>query len=159
MDKKPYDNNSKQGTFTATNSTISLPIIDAMSGTDAEVATAANAITMPRIITASRASGTSDVEIPLPGITDTSLTNHNVVVHHVELSGTLGDQIPAASLSLAAATGGSASVLTITDTNANHKAWIIKYDRNVTSNGVKIVNRSDAFPKTVKLTLKVLIVD
>ena len=149
----------KQGTFTATNSTISLPVIDAMSGTDAEIASAANAITMPRIITASRASGTDAVEVALPGITDTSLTNHNVIVHHVELSGTLGDQIPAASLSLAGATSGTASILSITDTNANHKAWIIKYDRNVTANGIKIVNRSDAFPKTVKLTLKVLIVD
>lgn len=149
----------KQGEFTATNSTISLPIIGAMSGTDPVNAGVGSEIVMPRIITASRTSGTSDVEIALPGITDTSLTNHHVVVHAVEQNGTLGDQIPASSLALAAATSGTASTLTITDTNSAHHSWIIKYDRTVTSNGIKIVNRSDAFPKTVKLTLKVLIVD
>ena len=156
MDKKPYVNNSE---FTATNSTISLPIIGAMSGTDAELASVGNEIIMPRIVTASRQTGSSDVTLPLPGISDTSLTDHHVVVHAVELNGTLGDQIPAASLSLAGATSGTASILTIQDANAAHHAWIIKYDRTVASNGVKIVNRSDAFPKTVKLTLKVLIVD
>ena len=131
-----------------------------MSGTDPVNATAEAPITMPRIVTASRASGTSDVTVALPGITDTSLTNHNVVVHYVELNGTLGDQIAASALSLTApGTGETASTLSITDATEAHKAWIIKYDRTVTANGVKIVNRSDAFPKTVKLTLKVLIVD
>ena len=142
----------KQGTFTATNSTISLPVIDAMSGTDAQIASVGNEITMPRIITASRNSGTDAVSVEMPGA-DSTLANHHVVVHHVELNGTLGDQIPASALTLLNGT------LTITDSDATHKAWIIKYDRTVASNGIKIVNRSDAFPKTVKLTLKVLIVD
>lgn len=149
----------KQGEFTATNSTISLPIIGAMSGSDPVNAGGDNEIVMPRIITVSRTSGTDAVTTPLLGVTDQSLTNHHVVVHAVELNGTLGDQIPAAKLKLAQATGGSASILTIDDSDAAHHSWIVKYDRNVAANGIKIVNRSDAFPKTVKLTLKVLIVD
>lgn len=144
----------KQGEFTATNSTISLPIIGAMSGSDSVEASADAPITMPRIIT------TATKEVQLPGITDTSIATHKVVVHYVEANGTLGSQIDANQLSLAAPTGNDkGSTLTITDSNTSHKAWIIKYDRTVTANGIKIVNRSDAFPKTVKLTLKVLIVD
>lgn len=144
----------KQGEFTATNSTISLPIIGAMSGTDTVNATSEAPITMPRILT------TTTKEVALPGITDTSLTNHKVVVNYVENNGTLGDAIPSTSLSLTApGTGETASKLTITDADTSHKAWIVKYNRSVTDNGIQIVNRSDAFPKTVKLTLKVLIVD
>lgn len=151
----------KQGTFTATNSTISLPIIGAMSGSEGAINASADApIVMPRIITASRASGTNDVAVSMPGVTDTSLTGHNVIVHVVENNGTLGDQIPASALAMTApGTGETASTLSITDTTATHKSWIIKYDRTVTANGIKIINESDKFPKTVKLTLKVLVVD
>ena len=93
----------KQGTFTATNSTISLPIIGAMSGSEGAINASADApIVMPRIITASRASGTNDVAVSMPGVTDTSLTGHNVIVHVVENNGTLGDQIPASALALTA---------------------------------------------------------
>lgn len=151
----------KQGEFTATNSTISLPIIGAMSGTDPVNAGPDDAaIVMPRIITANRNSGTADVTVELPGVTDNSVANHHVIVHAVEKNGTLGDQIPSTTLLLAPPESGeTASKLTIPDNNENHNSWIIKYDRTVTKNGIKIVNRSDAFPKTVKLTLKVLIVD
>jgi len=144
----------KQGEFTATNSLVSLPIIGAMSGEDSVQASAAAPILMPRIVT------TASKEVVMHGITDTSLTDHKVVVNYVEANGTLGDQIPAENLSLAAPTGeATASTLTITDEDASHKAWIVKYERSVTENGIKIQNRSDKFAKTVKLTLKVLIVD
>lgn len=144
----------KTGEFTATNSLISLPIIGAMSGEDSIQASVSAPIVMPRIVTS--ASKT----VTMYGITDTSLTDHKVVVHYVEANGTLGDQIAAENLTLTApGEGATASTLTITDANAAHKAWIVKYNRSVTDNGLKIQNRSDKFPKTVKLTLKVLIVD
>jgi hypothetical protein len=41
----------KQGEFTTTNSTISLPVIEQMGGTKAQYASAGTPITMPRIIT------------------------------------------------------------------------------------------------------------
>lgn len=149
MDKKPYDNKSE---FTATNSTISLPIIGAMSGSDPVYASAASPLTIPRIITTDKASG-----IELPGITDAG-TTANIVVNAIGANGTLGDAYPVAKYTVTAGVDGRPSTLTI-DANAGDKMFIIKYDRNVTENGLKIVNRSDRFPKSVKLTLKVLIVD
>ena len=142
----------KQGEFTATNSTISLPIIGAMSGSDPVYASAGSPLTIPRIITASTASG-----IELPGITDAG-TNANIVVNAVSANGTLGNAYPAAKFTVTAGSNGNPSTLTI-DAETGDTMFIIKYDRVVTENGLKIVNRSDRFPKSVKLTLKVLIVD
>lgn len=141
----------KQGEFTATNSTLSLPIIEQMSGTAAKYAGAGdNAIEMPMIITASKKSG-----IELPGITDNG-ANANIVVNVVSQNGTLGRQIPTANLTV---TAGTPSTLEVTGTAADETMFIIKYNRTVTENGILIQNESDKFPTTHKLTLKVLIVD
>lgn len=150
----------KQGEVTATNSTISLPVIEQMGGSKAQYASAGTPITMPRIITAGRKDGTADVTVALAGITDTSLTDHAVVVNVVDANGTLGEQIPVSALTLTApGESETASTLSITDADSTHKAWIIKYNRVVSENGVKIINESNKFPKTIKLTLKVLICD
>ena len=141
---------AKTGEFTATNSTINLPIIGAMSGTDSVQASAQAALTMPRIITTSTAAG-----VELPGITDNG-ASANLVVYAINENGTLGDKYAASSYAI---TSGNPSTITITPASANDKMWLIKYDRSVTENGIKIQNRSDQFPKSCKLTLKVLIVD
>lgn len=145
----------KTGEFTATNSTLSLPIINAMSGElEPKYAGAGTgeAIDMPMIITTSNKTG-----IELKGITDGGEDNH-IVVHGVEKNGTLGDQLKATvDYAITQGTGGANSTMTITDNN--YTSYIIKYNRSVTKDGIKIVNRSDKFPTTVKLTLKVLIVD
>lgn len=143
---------AKTGEFTATNSTINLPIIGAMSGTDAQYASVSSAISMPRILMVAKTTG-----ISLPGINDDGAEAH-IVVNAVEANGTLGDKYSASEYTVTAGTGSNPSTMRITARTGDTK-WIIKYDRNVTENGVKIVNRSDAFPKSVKLTLKVLIVD
>lgn len=143
----------KQGTFTATNSTISLPIIGAMSGTNTEYATQAAALSIPMIITT-----TDDSGILLPGIEDNG-TDANIVVNAVAENGTLGDAYGIAEWSVTPkATGADWSTLNISK-HSGDKHFIIKYNRSVTQNGLKIVNKSDAFPKSCKLTLKVLIVD
>lgn len=151
---------AKTGEFTATNSTINLPIIGAMSGSDAQYATNDAALSIPMIITTASATGTV-----LPGMNAT-LKASGVVVNAIAKNGTLGDAYTLA------ASGTSDGTFIINDPvspstdytmtiNANDgdERWIIKYDRSVTTNGVRIVNESDKFPKTVKLTLKVLIVD
>lgn len=140
---------AKQGEFTATNSTLNLPILGATSGTDPQYASAQAAITMPRIITSDKATG-----IELAGITGNGSTN-NIVVNAVNENGTLGDAYEASEYSV---TSGTPSTMAITPKTGD-TMWIIKYNRDVTENGVKIVNRSDQFPKSHKLTLKVLIVD
>lgn len=143
----------KQGTFTATNSTLSLPIMGAMSGSDPVYASQAAAISMPRIIMASAASN-----IKLPGITDNGASN-SIVVYSIAPNGTLGDKYAASEYTVTAATGQATESTMAITARAGDSKWIIKYNRSVTENGVKIENRSDAFPKSVKLTLKVLIVD
>ena len=143
----------KQGTFTATNSTISLPVIGAMSGTNTVYASQASPLTIPRIVTSSVASG-----ILLPGIENDG-TDAHIVVNAIAANGTLGDAYEASEYSVTAKSSGADwSSLTINAHQGDTK-FIIKYDRSVTENGLKIVNRSDQFPKSCKLTLKVLIVD
>lgn len=143
----------KQGEFTATNSTISLPIIGAMSGTDPVYSSAQSPITMPRIITTAKSTA-----IELPGITDNGATA-NIVVNAISENGTLGDEYPSSSYTVTTKSGDADwSTLSITP-SGDDKMWIIKYDRVVTENGLRIMNRSDQFPKSCKLTLKVLIVD
>ena len=151
----------KQGEFTATNSLLSLPIINAMSGeTKPTYASTADGTTidMPIILNGSRKVDTEDVKITLKGITDNG-ENNGIIVHGVEQNGTLGDKIPETTgWSVATPTGGATnSTLTITDNK--YMNYIVKYDRTVTEDGIKIVNRADKYPTTVKLTLKVLIVD
>lgn len=146
----------KQGEFTATNSTISIPIMGATSGTDPEVVgvDGVTSITMPRIVTASKTTG-----IALPGITDNGATA-NIVVNVVEKSGTLGRAIEKTDYTVTPKTGSTeSSTLDITGAQTGEEMFIIKYDRVVTENGIRITNRSDQYPKSVKLTLKVLIVD
>lgn len=143
---------AKTGTFTATNSTLNLPIVGAMSGVDPVYASNDSALTIPKIVTT---VATSNIE--LDGVTDG--TTNNVVVNAINENGTLGD---AYTLATSGSTAGTFSiaggVMTINAVEGDSR-FIIKYDRTVTSDAVKIANRSDAFPKSVKLTLKVLIVD
>lgn len=143
---------AKKGTFTATNSTINLPIIGAMSGTDPRYASDTEALNIPMIITTSKTS------VTLPNITDTGQDNH-IVVYAIANNGTLGTEYTLGSGTL---TPGSYSVnagkMTIKPNDGDTK-FIIKYDRSITENAIAIVNKADAFPKTIKLTLKVLIVD
>lgn len=149
----------KQGEFTATNSLLSLPIINAMSGeTKPTYASTADGTTidMPIILTASRKGNEESVVMTLTGITDDG-SNNNIIVHGVDESGTLGDPIEKTSGWSVITTSGQTSKISITD--SNYDAYIIKYDRTVSENGIKIVNRADKYPTTVKLTLKVLIVD
>lgn len=161
----------KQGELTATNSTLSLPIIASMGGTDPQYAGAGtDAILMPRIVTGALAENATTVDIELPGLgtSDTAAGAH-VVVNAVSANGALGAAYELATtagagkFTFTAATSGengTAAKITITPaTGSGDKAFIVKYDRTVTENGAKIVNRSDKFPKSVKLTIKVLIVD
>lgn len=143
---------AKTGEFTATNSTISLPILAATSGTDAEYASAENALSIPYILTSAKNTG-----IELPGITDDG-TSANIRVYAINANGTLGDVYAATAYTVTAGTGGKPSTMAITK-RQDDNMWLIKYDRSVTANAMHIVNRSDAFPKSHKLTLKVLIVD
>lgn len=151
----------KKGEFTATNSLLSLPIINAMSGeTKPTYASTADGTTidMPIILNGSRKGENDDVRIVLKGITDNG-ANNGIIVHGVENNGTLGDLIPNTTGWSVSTPTGDATNSTLVITDKNYTNYIVKYDRTVTEDGIKIVNRADKYPTTVKLTLKVLIVD
>lgn len=145
----------KTGTLTATNSTLNLPIIGAMSGTDPKEASVDSPLNIPMIITTAKTTA-----ITLPGITDAG-TDAGIVVNAINASGTLGTEYALAASGASAAVGTysvTGGKMTIKPQTGDTK-FIIKYNRNVTENGIAIINRSDKFPKSVKLTLKVLVVD
>lgn len=139
----------KTGTLTATNSTLNLPIIAAMGGTDAEIATAENAIKMPRIITVEAGKTAT--------LTGYSGDGSDIAVNEITVNGSMGAKFEVGASASATAFAIDGTTLT-PPTAEGVTAYIVKFDRNVTD-GAYIANRSDAFPKTVKLTLKVLIVD
>jgi hypothetical protein len=123
-----------------------------MSGSDPKYASESEALSIPMIIT------TSKTTITLPNITGTGEDN-NIVVNAIEKNGTLG---AAYSLASGTATAGTYSVAAgkmIIKPNDGDVRFIIKYNRSITKDAIAITNKADAFPKTVKLTLKVLIVD
>ena len=171
----------KQGELTCTNSTLSLPIINSMSGNDTvEYATAAHNIVMPRIVTGAIKANEATAKIELPGLVSTdTVADAHIAVNAVASNGALGRKYitssgasgstgatgatgangePLGTFEYTPASGDDKAYITVTpvDTDAQ---WIVKYDRTVTDNGARIVNRSDRFPKSVKLTIKVLIVD
>lgn len=154
----------KTGTLTATNSTLSLPILGAMSGSDPSYASENNILKdIPKII---ETANTKDIK--LPGITDDG-TSEKILVYAISNNGTLGQKYEVGTAgddqakgTYAVTTGTDAktapSTLTIVPKDGDEK-FVIEYKRNVSENAVKITNRSDKFPKSVRLTLKVLIVD
>ena len=148
---------AKTGEFTATNSTINLPIIGAMSGVDPQYAAANAAINMPRIITTTVTSG-----VELAGISGDGAENQ-IVVNGIAKNGTLGHQYELGTGTLTAGqysvAGGKMTIKPFAEDGVTETKFIIKYNRSVTKNGLKLANRSDKFPTSVVLTLKVLIVD
>ena len=146
---------AKTGEFTATNSTISLPILEQTSGSKAQLAET-EAFAMPRILTTSKPNN-----IELVGINDSG-ASAEIKVYAINKNGTLGAEYALSTGTATAGqyvvTAGSPSKLTITP-NTDDVMWVIKHKRNATQNAMRIVNRSDAFAKSHKLTLKVLIVD
>ena len=150
--KKFYQ--GKAGTFTATNAMINLNVIGAASGSNKINGSVDNKIQMPKIIKVKK--GTQTVQL-VDGTNETLVTG-TVRVNALGNNGAMGKSY---KLSSGAASETefslSGNVLTLpTDDTADQ--FVVKFDRNA-ANAVKIVNSSDKFPGTVKLTLKALAVD
>lgn len=140
---------AKTGTLTATNAFLSLPLIASKSGSEAEIATAENAITMPKIDTV--AAGNT---LTLSGYTTGNAITVSAVDANYNMSSktyTLGTAASATEFAIAD------GVLT-PPTDTEEIMYIVKYNRSVTD-GAKITNRSDKMPKAIRLTFKVLILD
>lgn len=138
----------KQGTFTANNAIIDFNILAASAGSAKETASTGSAIKMPGVKT-----------VPV-GTTTTTLTDvveGSVRVIGVAANGTMTKTYTKDTTADTDKFSITSEELTL-PTDSTVSKFVIKYDRNVES-GIRIVNRADEFPKTIKLTLKVLAVD
>lgn len=144
---------AKTGTFTATNAMLNLNILAAQSGNEAQLAgSGANEqIIMPRIIIAQ-----ANENVTLTGYSS-GVSDRAITVNALDTNGSMGKAYTLGTTASATEFAVSGTTLTL-PTDTNETQYIIKYDRAVTE-GVKILNSADKFPKTVKLTLKALCVD
>lgn len=145
---------AKTGTYTANNAFINTSILTAKAGVPAEIATASKTIKMPKIITVK--AGES---VKLDGAVEGSIkvnafyANGNMGVGEGEVF-ELGTEASATEFAFADGT----LTLPVLAEGAEFNQFVVKYEKEV-SDGIRIINRADKYPSTVKLTLKALCVD
>ena len=143
----------KKGEVTATNAFLNLAVVEALSATDAEIATEENGIVMP-IITTVDAGKTLDI---------TGYVEGSVVVNALNTKGSMGEEFKLGSNATATEFGitkvseGNKSTL-VPPTADGEVQYIVKYKKTVHS-GAKITNNGDKFPKSHELFFKALVVD
>lgn len=141
--------NSKTATLSATNAMMDFNIIGQQAGGKGkEVASSNNKLVMPKISIISK--GTKTVEIP-------GFKEGTVCVSALSNNGTMGKAYTLGSEASETEFKIETNTLTL-PTDATADKFIVKYNRDVT-NGVRVVNSADQFPKTIRLTLKALAVD
>lgn len=149
---------SKAASYTANNAFLNLSVQASQFGTDKIIASDKNVVPMPKIMFVNKTTDT----IELADLIDGTLQ-----IRAVDGSGTIDDSKtykPKAGATASeteygyTAPSDGAAAKIVLPTDADVSRFIIKYERNV-KNGVKVVNRADKYPKTIKLTLKVLGVD
>lgn len=143
---------AKTGEFTANNAMINLNIIAAGAGEGSATLAETTAFNMPKIITAKQTeAGNATVELK-------DAVDGTIKVNVFNTNGSMG-----AACTKAEAVDVAKYTYSDTDRTLGLPktagTYIIKYDRKVSKDGVKIVNEADKFPSTVKLTLKALAVD
>lgn len=150
----------KTGEVTAVNAFMNLAVVEALSATDAEIATADNGIVMP-IITTIEAGKTLDI---------TGYVEGSVVVNALSTKGSMGKEYKLGATASETefaikhtdASGDPdntpASDVLTPPTDTEEVQYIIKYKKTVHS-GAKITNSGDKFPKAHELFFKALAVD
>lgn len=154
----------KKGEVTATNAFLNLAVVEAISATDAEIATADKAIVMP-MIQIVNAGDTLDV---------TGVVEGSVHVNALSAKGSMGREefkkgsaATATEFSIkhtdATGTPGETDYVAASDiltppTADGETQYIVKYKKNIVS-GAKITNSGKKFPKSHELFFKALVVD
>lgn len=143
---------SKTGTFTATSALLSPAVLQAQSGTLAEVASDDNLILMPRI----------EVIAPGKSLDVSSAKEGTIHVIGIYNNGANGKVLTAGTTAVVDKTYAYDETLkTITVPAKADDApdmYLIRYTRS-RNDGMKIVNTADKFPDTIKLTLYAAIMD
>lgn len=146
----------KKGEVTATNAFLNLAVVEAISATDAEIATADKGIVMP-MIQIVKAGETLDI---------TGFVEGSIHVNALSPKGSMGKE------EFAKGSKASATEYAIKHTEAvsdpsdvlepptadGETQYIVKYKKTVTS-GAKITNSGKKFPKAHELFFKALVVD
>lgn len=135
----------KTGTFTATNAMINLNVAAQMSGSAKEVASVSNEF--------KNVPGLAIVKLG-DSATLTGIVDGSIKVNWLYNNGTMGDAIADPTLDGEAFTAPASAPVG----EDSIDRVIVRYDRDATS-GVAVHNKADKFPKTIRLILKVLVVD
>lgn len=144
----------KTGEFSSTNAFIEMPVLASASGSDLQVASETNKLSVPFIQTV--AKGTTTLEIT-GAVADTiqviGLAGNGALVE------TYTKDTAAGATAFAVATTDDKTTLTLpTDVNEDVTEFVVKGEKSLT-NGLKVINYGDKFPTAGKLTLKVLAID
>lgn len=143
---------SKSGTFTATSAMLSPAVLQAQSGSLAQIADAENPITMPHI------------EVIAPGkvLDVTDAKEGTIRVLGIYNNGADGKELTAGTSAVVDRTyaydDANKTVTVPAKADGAPDQYFIKYDRDMTE-GMKIANTADSFPNTIKLTLYAAIMD
>lgn len=138
---------SKTGTFTATNAFLHPQIMNASSGSDLEVATTTNQITMPRfkVCEAGKTIDLSDAE--------------DGTIKIIGIFGNGGNSVAMTTTEVASVVvGNQFAAPAQNQQGTNPIQYLVSYDRKVGS-GIKLVNEANKFPSTYKLTFLASYVD
>ena len=155
----------KKGEVTATNAFLNLAVVEAISATDAEIATDKNGIVMP-MIQIVKAGDTLDI---------TGYVDGSVVVNSLSPKGSMGKEVYTKGVGDASATEFSikhteasgtpetpeykpATDVLTPPTADGETQYIVKYKKTIHS-GAKITNSGKKFPKAHELFFKALVVD
>lgn len=156
----------KTGTFSADNAMLNLNIIGAMSGQGKTVVNGSNTMVMPaiKIVKAGTLTASLNSKDATDNITSTYIADSAKVVGMSNNGAMSANVYTPTTGSVTSNTfkvvDGVITLPTTDATTGNYTddQFVIYYQRTVTS-GYSVVNRSDKFPQTVRLLLKVLYVD
>mgnify|MGYP000010789348 FL=1 len=154
--------NGKTAEVNGTNTFVNLAVIETLSATDAEIATASHTIKMPYITTV-KAGETLDITGYVEGTVAVNALYNGAMGQEYKLgTGTASetefiikhtDEVSAPPESVK-----PASDILTPPTDKNEVEYVVKYTKEVKS-GTKIVNSADKFPKAHELYFKALAID
>ncbi len=154
----------KKGEVTATNAFLNLAVVEAISATDAEIATADKTIVMP-MIQLVNAGETLDISGVVEGSVHVNALSAKGSMGKEEFKLGSGASKTEFSIKHTDATGTPsetdyvpASDILTPPTADGETQYIVKYKKNIAS-GAKITNSGKKFPKSHELFFKALVVD
>lgn len=146
---------AKSVEVSATCALLSLNMLGEQFGTQKHVASSTSKIKMPRFVSFTTTAGQADFTLPEAPLVDPT------AIYEINANGTLGKKFTADASTASADKFVYASAehkITLPTGLAEGTTLFVKYEYE-SENGVSVEQRGDKFPRTVKLTLSVLVAD